>query len=35
MEEGFNLSLHMLQHNLIIVSGVLIAYPMYRAGNTS
>src|SRR5579875_3314445 len=27
-----NLSVHMLQHVLIVIAGVLITYPLYRAG---
>ena len=30
-----NLSLHMLQHVLIVLSGVLVAYPLYRRSRAS
>jgi plastocyanin len=32
VETEINLSVHMLQHVLIALSGVLVAYPLYRAG---
>lgn len=35
VETEINLSVHMAQHILIVVSGILISYPLYRAGKFS